>query len=67
MRKRIFDLALGCFYLFTSIVIVYTIDVEALIQPDVSERSGKVYPWWPPAFVVDRIHDYAKNYDPVVW
>jgi hypothetical protein len=63
LHKRPLDLVLWVFYLVNLLVVVYMIDLEQLTvrQPGVSE-----YPFWPPPFMVDLIHWYGFNFDPLL-
>lgn len=61
-RKR--DLAILGFYWVNLLFITYIVDVEQLTIPDL--HGAWSYPIWPPKPMVDVIHWYGNNFDPVL-
>ena len=63
LRKRPFDLAFIAFFLLNLGFITYIVDVEQLIIDDPAKFT---YPRWPPARLVDLVHWWGHNFDPVL-
>ncbi len=63
LSKRPIDIALIIFFCINLFFITYIIDLEQLVIPDASHF---VYPSWPPAKMVDLVHWYGRNFDPVL-
>lgn len=64
LRQRPWDYAYIFFFLLNFFFITYIVDIEQIIIPDPSNFK---YPFWPPPFFVDMVHNYQRTYDPVVW
>jgi hypothetical protein len=62
MRKA--DIAILGFYWLNLLFITYIVDVEQLVIPDM--HGAWTYPIWPPKPMVDLIHWYGNNFDPVL-
>jgi len=62
-ERRIDILFLGFFILNLS-VITYIIDLEQLV---IADPENFVYPIWPPGFLVDMVHWWGTNFDPLQW
>lgn len=63
LRKRPFDYVFIVFFIVNLIFVTYMIDVEQIIITDPDNFS---YPIWPPAWMVDLVHWYGRNFDPVL-
>ena len=50
------------FFLINLLFISYIVDLEQLVISDPSYIS---YPLWPPAFMIDAVHNYGHTYDPL--
>lgn len=63
LKERKIDILLLAFFFVNLLVITYIIDLEQLVIPD----TGKfAYPVWPLPFMVDIVHWWGKNFDPVL-
>jgi hypothetical protein len=63
LRERKLDLIFLVFFLLNLGFITYIIDLEQLVIPDPHHFT---YPIWPPAPLVDLVHGYGNNYDPLL-
>lgn len=63
LSKRPIDIALIVFFCINLFFITYIVDVEQLVIPDAYHFQ---YPVWPPAKMVDLVHWYGRNFDPVL-
>lgn len=63
LKKRPVDIALVIFFIINFIFITYMIDIEQLV---IADASSFQYPVWPPRWLVDLVHWYGKNFDPVL-
>jgi hypothetical protein len=63
LRDRRLDLVFVAFYLLNVTFITYIVDLETLVIADPSDFD---YPLWPPAPLVDLVHWYGSNYDPLL-
>ncbi|PUZ19431.1 Protein of unknown function [Chitinophaga costaii] len=63
LSKRPLDIALIVFFCVNLFFITYIVDIEQLIIPDAYHFQ---YPSWPPAVLVDLVHWYGHNFDPVL-
>ena len=63
LSKRPIDIALIVFFCVNLFFITYIVDVEQLVIPDAYHFT---YPVWPPAKMVDLVHWYGHNFDPVL-
>jgi len=63
LSKRPLDIVILAFFVINILFITYIVDVEQLViaNPDDFE-----YPPWPLPFMVDIIHWYGRNFDPVL-
>jgi hypothetical protein len=61
-RRRIDGIIL-VFFFINILVITYIVDLEQLVVPD---PANFTYPVWPPAFMIDIIHNYGRTIDPVL-
>ena len=62
--RRKGDIVVLVFFWINILFITYIVDVEQIVLPDIS--GDWEYPLWPPAFCVDIIHWYGRNFDPVL-
>lgn len=63
LKKRPVDIALVIFFIINFIFITYMIDIEQLV---IADTNNFQYPAWPPRWLVDLVHWYGKNFDPVL-
>jgi len=63
LSKRPIDIALIIFFAINLLFITYIVDIEQLVIADVNHFQ---YPVWPPQQMVDLVHWYGKNFDPVL-
>jgi hypothetical protein len=63
LSKRPVDIALIVFFSINLFFITYIVDVEQLVIADAYHFH---YPTWPPAKMVDLVHWYGHNFDPVL-
>ena len=63
-RERRQDIALWVFFLVNVIFVTYQADIEQLVIRDPDNFS---YPIWPPAYMIDFLHWYFANYDPLLY
>jgi hypothetical protein len=63
LSKRPVDIALIVFFCINLFFITYIVDVEQLI---IANAYHFKYPVWPPAKMVDLVHWYGHNFDPVL-
>ena len=63
LSKRPIDIALITFFCINLFFITYIVDLEQLVIADANHFK---YPVWPPAKMVDLVHWYGHNFDPVL-
>lgn len=63
LSERPGDIAILAFFALNVLVITYVVDIEQIIIPDPFHFT---YPFWPPAFAVDLVHWWGRNFDPLV-
>lgn len=63
LKKRPVDIALIFFFIINLFFITYMIDVEQLV---IADPNNFQYPFWPPKWLIDLVHWYGKNFDPVL-
>jgi len=63
LAKRPVDIALIVFFCVNLFFITYIVDIEQLVIPNADHFQ---YPAWPPAKMVDLVHWYGHNFDPVL-
>ena len=63
LAKRPVDIALIIFFCINLFFITYIVDLEQLVIPDANHFH---YLAWPPSKMVDLIHWYGNNFDPVL-
>ena len=63
LLKRPIDIALIVFFCINLFFITYMVDVEQLV---IADPSYFQYPVWPPGKIIDLVHWYGKNFDPVL-
>jgi len=61
--KRPLDIALIVFFAINLFFITYIVDLEQLV---IADADNFQYPIWPPAILVDLVHWYGRNFDPVL-
>ena len=63
-RERKQDIALWIFFLVNVIFVTYQADIEQLV---IRDPDNFTYPIWPPAYMIDFLHWYFENYDPLLY
>jgi emopamil binding protein len=63
LLKRPVDIAIIIFFIINLFFITYIVDLEQLVIADANHFQ---YPAWPPAKLVDLVHWYGHNFDPVL-
>jgi hypothetical protein len=63
LKQRKIDIVLIIFFIVNLFFITYIVDIEQII---ISDPYNFTYPLWPPAFLVDLVHWWGKNFDPVL-
>lgn len=63
LRRRPFDYVFIAFLALNALFITYIVDLEQLVIADPANFS---YPAWPPPPLIDLIHWYGSNYDPLL-
>ena len=63
LSRRKGDLLFIAFFLLNLGFITYIVDLEQLVIVD---PAHFVYPLWPPAPLVDLVHNYGKALDPLL-
>ncbi|MEZ4288421.1 MAG: emopamil-binding family protein [Polyangiales bacterium] len=64
LSRRKIDIVILVFFWINLLFITYQVDIEQIILPDISGDWS--YPIWPLPPVVDLIHWYGNNFDPVL-
>lgn len=64
LAERRVDLLLIGFFALNLAVITYMVDLEQLV---IADPAHFAYPLWPPAFMIDATHWWARTYDPLQW
>jgi hypothetical protein len=63
LARRPWDAAFLVFFLINLCFITYIVDLEQLV---IANPAHFTYPIWPPAPLVDLVHTYARQFDPLV-
>jgi hypothetical protein len=63
LSQRRIDIFILIFFVINLSFITYIVDLEQLVIPD---PSNFTYPVWPPAFLVDVVHNYGNTIDPLL-
>ncbi len=63
LSKRPMDIAILIFFGINLLFITYIVDLEQLVIADPQHFN---YPLWPPSKLVDLVHWYGRNFDPVL-
>ena len=63
LTQRPLDIAFIIFFVVNLFFITYIVDLEQLVIADPQHFE---YPVWPPAALVNLVHWYGKNFDPVL-
>jgi hypothetical protein len=58
------DIVFIGFFLLNLSFITYIVDLEQLV---IADPENFEYPWWPPAFLIDMVHWWGRNFDPLQW
>ncbi len=62
LRERPLDWLLLGFFAINLVFITYIVDLEQLV---IADRAHFTYPLWPPARLVDLVHWWGDNFDPL--
>jgi len=63
LSKRPGDIALLVYFSFNILFVTYMQGFEQLVIADPNDFD---YPMWPPAFMVDLVHWWGRNFDPLL-
>jgi hypothetical protein len=63
LSKRPIDITIIIFFIINLFFITYMVDLEQLVIADPGHFD---YPAWPPSKLVDLVHWYGRNFDPLV-
>jgi hypothetical protein len=63
ISQRRIDLILVAFFLINLVFVSYFIDTEQLV---IANPAHFTYPIWPPRPVIDAVHWWGNNYDPLL-
>jgi EXPERA (EXPanded EBP superfamily) len=63
LRQRPIDWLFLAFLVVNATVITYMVDLEQLVIADPNDFD---YPPWPPAVVIDLVHWYGEQFDPLL-
>ncbi|OHD66755.1 MAG: hypothetical protein A2176_11025 [Spirochaetes bacterium RBG_13_51_14] len=63
LKKRPVDLPIVIFFIINLAFVTYIIDVEQLV---IADPNSFDYPLWPLPFMVDIVHWWGRNFDPVL-
>ena len=63
LTKRPIDIVLIIFFCVNLFFITYIVDLEQLVIADANHFQ---YPVWPPSKMVDVVHWYGNNFDPLL-
>jgi EXPERA (EXPanded EBP superfamily) len=64
LSKRPGDIVILVFFLVNILFITYLFDLEQLVIANPAHFTS--YPLWPPRFIVDMSHSWARNFDPLI-
>ena len=63
LSKRPQDVVILVFFWINILFITYIVDLEQLVIADPNDFE---YPLWPPGPLIDLVHWWARNFDPVI-
>ncbi|HCT81095.1 MAG TPA: hypothetical protein DGT23_31910 [Micromonosporaceae bacterium] len=63
LRRRPIDIIFIVFFTINATFITYVVDLEQLV---IADPSNFDYPLWPPPPLVDLVHWFGNNYDPLL-
>src|SRR5215470_8485150 len=61
--KRPLDIILVAFFAINLLFVSYLIDIEQLV---IADPAHFTYPIWPPGPVIDAVHWWGNNFDPLL-
>lgn len=61
--QRRVDIILVAFFLVNLLFVSYFIDIEQLV---IADPAHFTYPIWPPRLVIDAVHWWGNNFDPLL-
>lgn len=64
LSKRPVDVMLIAFFVLNLSFITYIVDLEQLV---IADPESFEYPLWPFPFLVDMVHWWGRNFDPLQW
>jgi hypothetical protein len=63
LRERRWDLVFIVYFILNASFITYVVDLEQLV---IADPANFDYPLWPPPPLVDLVHWYGENHDPLL-
>jgi len=63
LKKRPVDYIYIGFFLINLLFITYSIDLEQIV---IRDPSDFIYPLWPLPFIIDMVHWWGANFDPLL-
>ena len=63
LKDRKIDILFLAFFIINLLFITYIVDFEQIV---IRDPYNFTYPLWPPRFMVDLIHWWGNNFDPVL-
>ena len=63
LSRRRADWPILLFFAINLLFITYIVDLEQLV---IANPDHFTYPVWPPAFMIDAVHNYGRTVDPVL-
>ena len=64
LARRPYDVAFMVFFFINLSFVTYVVDLEQLV---IANPDDYVQPLWPPAFLLDLVHWWGRNFDPLQW
>jgi hypothetical protein len=64
LRKRPVDVAIVAFFVVNALFITYIVDLEQLVVPSTVGHFD--YPIWPPKPLIDLVHWWGNQFDPLL-
>ncbi|MBN1799535.1 MAG: DUF2781 domain-containing protein [Spirochaetales bacterium] len=68
LKQRPLDVVILVFFFINILCITYIVDFEQIANPEpvVPGNSPSSYPLWPPSALVNLVHWWGNNFDPVL-
>jgi hypothetical protein len=64
LKKRPIDWPVLLYFFFNLVMITYWVDLEQLV---IKDPANFTYPLWPLPFMIDLVHWWGRNFDPLQW